>query len=120
MLLNPEPEQFFETLSAYSDVGEDFLAAPKRLGKYERRGHVREYGTPYAMTPGSVFYGAAGISDTSWRLRPSDVTLAIVAGAEPAPIGPEWVKIAFFRSDWPDPDIAHWASRAYHFARTGK
>src|SRR3989304_1124463 len=120
MLRNPEAEQFFETLSAHSDVGGEFLAALKRLGEYERRGNIKEYGAPYAVTAGFVFWGAAGMSDTYWRLRPSDLKIAIATGAEPVTIGPEWVKITLFRSDWPKPDIAHWALMAYDFARTGK
>ena len=58
--------------------------------------------------------------DTFWCLRPDDYKIAIATGAEPAPIGPEWVKITLFRADWPQPDLAHWALRAYDFARTGK
>ena len=58
--------------------------------------------------------------DTYWRLRQSDYLIAIATGAEPAPIGPDWVKIALFRTDWPRPDLAHWALKAYDFARSGK
>jgi len=58
--------------------------------------------------------------DTFWRLRPGDYEIAIRSGAEPAPIGPEWVQFTLFRSDWPKADLAHWALRAYDFARTGE
>ena len=120
MLRNPEAEEFFAGLSAHSDVGLELLASLKRLGEYEVRGNIKAFGAPFAVTADTVFCGAAGMQDTFWRLRPGDYGIAIATGAEPAPIGSEWVKIALFRSDWPRPDLEHWALRAYDFARTGK
>ncbi|HZQ75378.1 MAG TPA: hypothetical protein VFB08_20885 [Burkholderiales bacterium] len=46
--------------------------------------------------------------------------IALATGGVEAPIGPEWVRIELFRPHWPKPDLAHWALRAYDFARTGK
>jgi len=120
MLKNSEAEQFFSSRSAHSDVGMELIASLKQLGEYETRGNLKEHGAPYFVTKETVFCGAAGMQDTFYRLRPDDYEIAIATGAEPAPIGPGWVKITIFRSDWPRPDLAHWALRAYDFARTGK
>ena len=67
-----------------------------------------------------IFCGAAGMDATYWRLRPSDASVALQSGAESATIGAEWVKILSFRCDWPRPDLAFWALRAYDFARAGE
>jgi len=119
MLRNPEAEAFFASCSAHSDVGAEFLRSLTRLGEVEMRGNLEHYGAPYGVTAETVFCGAAGMRDTFWRLRPADVEIAIRSGAEPAPIGPGWVQITLFRPDWPQADLAHWALRAYDFARTG-
>lgn len=122
MLRNPEAEQFFSSLSAHSDVGEALFTSLKKLGEYETRGNIKVYGAPFVVTAETVFCGAADMQDTFWRLRPDDykIAIAIATGAEPAPLGTEWVKISLFRSDWPQPDLSYWALRAYDFARTGK
>ena len=117
---NPEAEEFFLARSAHDEVGTALIASLKRLGEYEVRGELGSYKAPYAVTAQIVFGGAAGMVDTYWRLRPADIAIALATGAEPATIGPDWVRIALFRPDWPQPDIAHWALRAYDFARTGK
>jgi len=120
MLQNPEAERYFEPLSAHSDVAGEFLEALKRLGEYERRGGSREYAAPYIVTKDVVFCAAAGMSETYWRLRPADVEIALATGAQPTDVGSGWVKVTLFRADWPKSDLAHWALRAYDFARTGK
>ncbi len=120
MLENPQAEAYFEPLSAHSDVAEAFFEALEGLGEYERREGVREYAAPYLVTNDIVFGAAAGMSDTYWRLRPSDVEIALASGARSTELGDEWVKIELFRPDWPRSDLAHWALRAYDFARTGK
>jgi len=120
MLRNPEADRFFAPLSAHSDVGAEIIGALKRLGEYELvRANSIEYGAFYAVTSQVAFCGASGMRDTYWRLRPSDVSIAYASGAEPTSIGPDWVKIECFRSDWPKPDLLHWALRAYDYARTG-
>ena len=116
----PEAEKFFLTRSARDEVGTEFLQSLKRLGEYEVCGDLRNYKAPYAVTAQIVFCGAAGSADTFWRLRPKDHTIALATGGDPAEIGSEWVRIALFRPDWPKPDIAYWALRAYDFARTGR
>jgi len=93
------------------------LEALKPLGEYEVRGELRIYKSPYASTKGIVFCGAAGTSDTFWRLAPADREIALATGAEEAEIGPDWVRIELFRPNWPNPDLHHWAVRAYDFAR---
>ena len=120
MLRNPEAENYFSGLSAHSDVSTEVLAVLKQLGEYELRGNLKEFRALYVVTAEIVFCGASGMHDTYWRLRPSDFKIAIATGAEPAPIGSDWVAIKLFRSDWPRPDLAHWALRAYNFARTGE
>jgi hypothetical protein len=114
---NPEAEQFFAPLSAHSDVTEKLHGALKRLGKYEIRGNLKEYGAMYVVTAETVFCGAVGTNDVFFRLRPENYEIALATGAKPAPIGPGWVKIQLFRSNWPDPDIAFWTLKAYDFAR---
>jgi len=120
MIKNLEAEAFFSTLSAHDEVATALSNALMRLGAYELRRAAREYGAIYATTAGLVFCGAAGMSNTYWRLRPEDLKIAIATGAEPAPLGSDWVQIKLFRKDWPQPDLEHWALRAYDFARAGK
>ena len=119
MLKNPEAVEFFSGLSAHSDLSSELLASLSRLGEYERGGGD-QFAAPYFVTAGTVFCAAAGSADTYWRLRESDIAIALATGAELAPIGTGWVRIALFRPSWPRPDLAHWALRAYDFARTGK
>jgi hypothetical protein len=119
MVQNPDAEKFFEPLSAHSDLADEFFASLKKLGEFERRAGSGEHAAPYIVTKGTVFCAAAGMSGTYWRLRPADLRVALATGAEVTELGPEWVKIQLFRSNWPKPDLAHWALRAYDFARTG-
>ena len=120
MLRNPEAAQFFSALQAHSDVAGELFASLKKLGEYERRGGGADFAAPYIVTAGLVFCGAAGMSETYWRLRATDLEVAIACGAVPAPIGPEWVSITLFRINWPKPDLPFWALRAYDYARTGR
>lgn len=119
-LINHEVQEFFAGLSAHSDVASELGAALTRLGEYQIfYSRQSEYGALYAVTAQIAFCGAAGMRDTYWRLRPSDLSIARATGASPASIGPEWVRIECFRDDWPNPDLPHWALRAYDYARTG-
>jgi hypothetical protein len=45
--------------------------------------------------------------------------IALATGAAESTLGSEWVEITLFRSDWPAPDLVHWARCAYRCARTG-
>lgn len=120
MASNLEVQKFFAPLSAHSDVASELIGSLKRLAEYELvRANQLEYGAFYAITSQIAFCGASGMRDTYWKLRPSDVAIALASGAEPAPIGAYWVKIECFRADWPKPDLLHWALRAYDYARTG-
>ena|ERR1051325_8626005 len=114
---NPEAEQFFLERSARDEVGTALLESLKPLGEYEVRGNLRAYKSPYAVTAETVFCGAAGTADTYWRLNAADRAIALATGAEQADIGPDWVRIPLFRPNWSKPDLAHWALRAYAFAR---
>ena len=120
MVKNPEAEKYFEPLSAHSDVAEYFLASLKKLGEYECRSGGHSYAAPYAVTKNIIFCAAVGMSETYWRLRPTDIKIALATGAQRASLGNEWVTITLGRSNWPRPDLEHWALRAYDFARTGK
>jgi hypothetical protein len=120
MLRNPEAAQFFSSLQAHSDVAAELLAALGKLGEFEHRHGEAHYAAPYIVTAGVVFCGAAGMSDTYWRLRGKDIEIALATGATRAPIGPEWVVIRLFRADWPRADLPFWALRAYDYARTGE
>jgi hypothetical protein len=120
MIRDADAERYFSKLSAHSDVAEEFRRALNRLGDYEVRGRGDDFPALYAVTQGLIFGAAAGMDDTYWRLRPRDVTIALATGASVAAVGPGWVQITLFRGDWPKPDIAHWALRAYDYARTGK
>ncbi len=54
----------------------------------------------------------------------SDVVAAFKAralatgAAELSQAGPDWVSVAVFRDDWPEPDLRFWARKAYLYART--
>jgi hypothetical protein len=120
MLQNPEVEKYFEPLSAHSDVAEELFKALEPLGEYEIRGGPIECAAPYVVTKDIVFCGAAGMSETYWRLRPKDIVIALATGGQKTDLGGEWVKIILFQSDWPIPDLKHWALKAYDFARTGR
>ncbi len=118
-LVNPEAEAFFLSRSARDEVGMALMDALKKCGEYEVRGDLRIYRSPYAVTANVVFCGAAGMCDTFWRLSPRDRAIALESGAREADIGAEWMRIELWRPSWPAPDLAHWALRAYDFARTG-
>jgi hypothetical protein len=120
MSANSEAEAFFCALSAHSDLADELLTSLKPLGEYEVLYASREYGAIFAVTKSTVFCGAAGMNSTYWRLRPADHEVALATGACRAPIGPKWVTIELFRSNWPKPDLRFWALRAYDFARTGR
>jgi len=110
-------EEFFSGCSAHGDVAEAFGRALVNLGEYELHGGGQDYKAVYATTRGVPFGGAAGMAATHWRLAPEDRAIALRSGGEKSNIGPDWVRIILFRSDWPDPDLEHWARRAYAFAR---
>jgi hypothetical protein len=117
MARNPEAEAFFAALSAHSDVAAEFAAALAKLGQYEVRSAPREHGARYAVTSDTVFAGAAGMASTYWRLSPEDRVIALSTGAAESELGPDWVEVRLFRNDWPNPDLRHWALRAYGYAR---
>lgn len=116
---NPEIAAHFEALSAHSDVASELLSALAKLGEFEVHSGSHSCAAVYCVTKEIVFCAASGTSQTFWRLRPQDAVIALATGAEPADLGPEWVKITLFRADWPRPDLPHWALRAYDYARTG-
>lgn len=120
MMLNPEIVTHFENLGVHSDVVTELLAAVKRLGEYKVHGGSADYSALYCVTKDIVFCAATGMGGTFWRLRPDDVEIALATGAQRTNLGPEWVEITLFQTNWPKPDLAHWALRAYDFARTGK
>ena len=65
-------------------------------------------------------HGDEGTDTTYWRLRPSDIEIAVRTGADRTELGPEWVEFRLYQAGWPNLDLPHWALRAYDFARTGK
>jgi mannose-6-phosphate isomerase-like protein (cupin superfamily) len=116
---NPEAESFFLARSARDEVGTLLIDSLKPLGEYELRGDLRVYKSPYAVTRDTVFCGASGMTHTHWRLDAKDRAIALATGAEPCEIGPDWVRFEHWRPAWPKVDVAHWALRAYVFAREG-
>jgi hypothetical protein len=120
MVHNPETENFFLSRSAHDEVGVALMEAVRPLNDCRLLGDLGKYKAPYAVTADWVFCGAAGMANTYWRLRHKDKIIALLTGAVEATIGPEWVCIELFRLDWPKPDLAHWALKAYDYARTGK
>lgn len=118
MICNPEAESFFLGVQAHDEAGGAFVESLARLGEYELRGDLRRLHAPYAVTADTVFGGASDLALVYYRLHPRDLAIALASGAEPAPIGPEWVRFVLFRADWPKPDLAHFARRAYDYART--
>ena len=120
MDLNKGAKEYFDALSAHDDVADEFRKSLGFLGEYKTHGGA-DHKAVYASTLDLVFGGAAGMSHIYWRLRQKDYYTALKTGAKPAAeIGPEWVSIEMFRSDWPKPDLSFWALRAYDFARTGQ
>lgn len=119
MLINPHVEEHFKQLSAHSDVGIELVDVLKPLGEYELRGGGINFSAIYAITNNLVFCAASGMGDIFWRLSPKDTEIALASGGQSCDIGPEWIKFTLFRSNWPKPDLAHWALRSYNFARTG-
>jgi mannose-6-phosphate isomerase-like protein (cupin superfamily) len=119
-VINPEAESFFLARSAHDEVGVALIEALKPLGEYELRGQPGSYKSPYAVTRDTVFCGAADMTSMYFRLSPADRAIAIATGAVAAQIGPDWVRIELFRPRWPKPDCAHWALRAYVYAREGE
>jgi hypothetical protein len=109
--------EFFARSSAHGDLAEAFGRALGNLGEYELHGGGADYKAVYATTKGTVFGGATGMADTHWRLSAEDRSIASKSGGEESDLGPEWIRIVLFRSDWPEPDLAHWARRAYASAR---
>jgi hypothetical protein len=120
MARNPEVAEFFLSRSAHDEVGVAIMEAISFLKDYRILGDLGKYKAPYAVTADWVFCGAAGMAGTYWRLRRKDKTIALSTWALEAPIGPEWVCIELFRPDWPKPDLAHWARKAYDYARAGE
>lgn len=88
--------------------------------EYELKLASREFGAVFVVTRTTIFCGAAGTSETFWRLGPLDLSVALRSGAEQAPIGSDWLQIVSFRVGWPRPDLSFWALRAYDYARTGE
>jgi hypothetical protein len=120
MLQNPAIAAHFETLGAHSDVSSEVLAALKKLGEHEVRHGASDYPALYVVTRNIVFCGASGMSSTYWRLMPADIDIAVRTGADRTELGPEWVEFRLYQAGWPKLDLAHWALRAYDFARTAE
>jgi hypothetical protein len=118
MIRNAEAEAFFVARSAHSDVASEFTAALAKLGQYELRSAPQDYGAQYAITADVVFGGAAGMASTYWRLSAEDRAIALATGAAETELGADWVEVRLFRADWPNPDLRHWALRAYGHARS--
>ena len=119
-LRNPEAEAYFAPLSAHDDAASEFTEALEKLGDCDVRAAGREYGALFAVTADTVFGGVAGMATTYWRLSNADRGVALATGAAESKLGPDWVEITLFRSDWPSPDLRHWARCAYRYARTGR
>jgi hypothetical protein len=122
MTRDPAAEAFFGPLSAHGDVAAELVSAlaKSKLGEYRTHSAPREYGAVYGVTADTVFCGAAGMATTYWRLSSADRAIALATGATESEVGPEWVEITLFRSDWPTPDLPHWARCAYRYARSGR
>jgi hypothetical protein len=108
---------FFAEHSVHPDLAEVFGNALQDLGEYALHGGGPSFSAVYATTKDVPFAGATGMADTHWRLGHEDRAIAMKCGGEESELGAEWVKIVLFRSNWPDPDLEHWARRSYAFAR---
>ncbi|MBL6750300.1 MAG: hypothetical protein ISP90_07240 [Nevskia sp.] len=103
-IVNPQAESHFARQCARDEVGSAFIESLKGLGEYELRGELRVFRSPYVVTAGTVFGGAAGMAQVYYRLRPDDCAIALRCGADPAAqLGPGWVCFTLFRRDWPRP-----------------
>lgn len=117
---NPQIRTYFEARQAHSDVVSELREATKKLGDCELRGGGPQFGAVYGLTNGVVFCATSDMSSTFWRLRQDDVSIALATGAKKTELGPDWIEIVLFQSNWPKPDLQHWALRAYDYARSGR
>lgn len=105
--------------SAHDEVASALLNATRALGDVVTYcPDPKQFRYVLTATRGTVFGVATGMSTVSFRLDREMCRRALQSGAEAASeIGPDWVSFTLFRSDWPAPDLAFWALKAYALAR---
>jgi hypothetical protein len=70
------------------------------------------------VTNRRIFALGLGQRSVLYRLPQPLAATALASGAVVAPeVGSQWVRFELFRPDWPAPDLAFWALRAYQAAR---
>ena len=108
--------------SAHDEVASALLGATRALGDVVTYcPDSKQFRYVLAATRGTVFGVATGMSSVSFRLDREMCRRALQSGAEAASeIGPDWVSFTLFRSDWPAPDLAFWALKAYALARENR
>jgi hypothetical protein len=106
-------------LSAHSDVTAALEDALAPLGDVQTFcPDPSQYRYVAVASRGVVFSFAAGMNTIGFRLGPEFKARAVATGAADLPqAGPDWVSIALFRDDWPEPDLRFWARKAYLCAR---
>jgi hypothetical protein len=105
--------------SAHDEVASALLGATRALGDVVTYcPDPKQFRYVVTATRGIIFGVATGMSAVSFRLDPEMCKRALLSGAEAAAeIGPDWVSFTLFRNDWPAPDLAFWALKAYALAR---
>lgn len=108
--------------SAHDEVASALLGATRALGDVVTYcPDPKQFRYVLTATRGTVFGVATGMSTVSFRLDREMCRRALQSGAEAASeIGPDWVSFTLFRSDWPAPDLAFWALKAYALARENR
>lgn len=111
--------RYLKDLSAHSDVVEALGNAVRPLGAVQLCcPDPASYRYVVACTLQTIFAFAVGQSEVGFRLEPPFEERALATGATAQPVcGPGWVCFTLFRNDWPAPDLAFWARKAYVSAR---
>ena len=107
---------------AHADVAEALGQAVAQLGDVQTFcPNPASHRYVLVSTRGVIFGFASGTSNIAFRLDPLFETRAVITGARHMPeVGPEWASFTLFQNDWPAPDVAFWARKAYAFAREGE
>lgn len=120
--VNAQALSWLADKSAHDEVATALLSSTRTLGDVVTYcPDPKQFRYLVTATRGIVFGAATGMSTVSFRLDRENCQRALQSGAEAATeIGPDWVSFTLFRNDWPAPDLAFWALKAYVLARESR
>jgi hypothetical protein len=118
--VNESVLEHLHELSAHSDVVVALEDAVAPLGDVQTFSPDASRYRYVAVATCNVIFGfAAGMDGIGFRLSPAFKARALATGAtDLLQAGSDWVSVAVFRDDWPEPDLRFWARKAYFHART--